>query len=409
MARVRIYIKPFNPDGTYADEYVEVTDDVVGSPSTIKQEIDGSDFDIGVLKNSSFTLKLLNSTGKYSEAGDINSIFGYKRSDSLVKVTWDVADQDFNLGTSMLDDLLDEEVDAFIGLLSDDSAATNIPESEVSFRVLGREALLDRVVAPTYGSDSPILASYAILATLDQARITDLLTVSAGNINVGNDIEFASNDDLNNALGGRTGKDALQELLLLSNSVLSINDDDEIVVSARTAGVAVAKTFYGQTSPNGAENIVAITDVRSGQNRLFNYFTWRDGATPDAYNASSVEKYGYFRREINSDLLTDAPTQASVLAALLAEFGDLKKEFSITVPLDYDTLALRILDRVAVEYPALIVSTTEEPIYGEAEYGVDSYPAVNEAFSWLLADELKIISREVNLADQTVKLKLRKI
>lgn len=408
MARVRVYIKPFTPEGVYADEYIEVTDDVVGSPSSVKQDIESSDFDVGIAKNSSFTLKLSNFNGRYEDAGSLYSIFSYKRADSLVKITWDIADQEFNLGTSMLGDYLDEEVDVFVGLLSDDSAASSLPDSEISFRVLGREALFDRALAPTYASDSPVLASYAILATLNQARITDLLTVSAGNINVGNDIEFASNDALNTALEGKSARDALQELLFLSNSVLYI-DGDDVIVTARTASAATEKTFYGQTSTGGLENVQAISDIRSGQNRLFNYFTWREAPELAVQNDSSVEKYGYFRKELDSDLISVDATRTSIMTALLAEFGDLKKEFTLATPLDYDILALKILDRVALEYPALIVSTTEEAVYGEAEYGVDSYPAVNEAFSWLLADELKIIGREVDLANQIVKLKLRKI
>lgn len=409
MARTRIYIKPFDPDGTYATDYVEVTDDVVGNPTSIKQEVEGSDFDVGILKNSSFSLRLSNFEGRYDEAGGLNSIFSYKRSDSLVKVTWDIADQDFNLGTSSLEDYLDEEVSVFIGLLSDDSAATNLPDSEVTFKVLGREAILDRALAPTpYGVTPTIDAESVIFATLSQTRITDLLTVTLGNINVGNNIEFVSNAVLDAALEGKTAKAALEELLLLSNSVLYI-DGDDVIVAPRTAGATVQKTFYGQTATGAVENVQGISDIRSGQGRLFNYVTWRSSPGDYSENVTTVAKYGYFRKELDSDLVSVSATLSSIATALVAEFGDLKKEFTLSTPLDYDVIALKVLDRVALEYPALIVSTTEEAVYGDADYGVDFYPAVNEAFSWLLADELKIIGKEVDLANQLVKLKLRKI
>ena len=90
QTQLRVYIKPFTTTGEYG-EFEDVTKYVDRSSiSSIKNQIDSTEFDIGVIKPSSISLKLANESGKFSDVGTINTMFATKRTDSIVKVTWDL-------------------------------------------------------------------------------------------------------------------------------------------------------------------------------------------------------------------------------------------------------------------------------------------------------------------------------
>lgn len=405
MARIRVYIKPFDDAGNYVEDYSEITDDVVrDSVSAIRQTIDGRNpFDIGVYKNSSISLTVRNDHGKFSDVGEHGSIFRYKRADSLVKITWDIADHEFQAFGSVPGELQGEEVTVFEGLLNDDSSKTTAADQKMTFSVLGKESIFDRTLVPFASLSDGDLASSVILDCLNQTAITDLLTVDAGNITLDNDIQV----DSVSAFENKTVKEALDELLLVTNSVLYL-DGDTIKVVAREATPSVEFTFYGQGSENGRENITEITGDRTGISRLFNFITWR-GTSLKSENSTTIIKYGYRKKEIETDAITDNTRRQAALDAIKAEFGDLKREFELTTPLTYDVLELALLARVSIDYPPLLVSTADLPYYEFAEYEVAQYPKELLGFSVLSVDNFKIIGREINLLKGEVKFMMRKI
>ena len=147
MARFRVYIKPFDRSGNYVSEYIEVTQDVI-SIKSISQQLDASDYNVGVFRNGNFSFVLKNDKGYYSEETNLRSMFRYKRSDSLVKITWDFADYDLIAGFFSAGDYLGQEIEVFEGLLSDLPAQSIISEQSVEFGVLGFETLFDRAIVP---------------------------------------------------------------------------------------------------------------------------------------------------------------------------------------------------------------------------------------------------------------------
>jgi len=81
MSRFKVYIKPFDPSGAYASDYIDVTDDCdISSVGTLSESIDQDDYEVGIFKFNQFRITLNNISGKYSEVGTPYTIFAFKRS-----------------------------------------------------------------------------------------------------------------------------------------------------------------------------------------------------------------------------------------------------------------------------------------------------------------------------------------
>jgi len=204
-------------------------------------------------------------------------------------------------------------------------------------------------------------------------------------------------------------REAMDELLLLSNSIMFI-EGETIKVRGRDASATSQKTFYGQASLNGAENISAITGHNNGIHRVFNSFTWKneDGKQ---FDATSITNNGLKRKEIDSAIFTDTTKQNTILSALLTEFKDKKTEFNLTGILDYSTITLKLLDKVTVDYPTIHIAAagSELPILGAAILGTAVLPSGLFALTISDADEYKIIKKKYDLIKQEITFKLRQV
>jgi hypothetical protein len=408
MARRRVYIQPFDTSGQYTGTWIEVTKDVIaGSLGTVQKRLDVSDYDIGVYTNSNVSFSLRNDTGTYSDVGNPDSIFAYKRSDSLVKITWDMADWDYFSGLSNSFDILGNEVTIYQGLLSDESTSMDLNSQSVSFDILGYETVLDRAQTPDWVGIPPAdnkcsTLIKSLLATADAAT-PNVLTVDDLQIGPSNDALF---DDLS-VFANKTCKEALNDILTVSNSILYIPITTP-VVSGRISSTDVKFHFYGPAATGGPENIVDIQDIRSGVNRTFNFVLWTDNATP-SIDVTSVTQYGLSKKEIKVDGLTNTAKQKTVLDSILAEFGSPKQEFKLVTPLTYGSLALSLLDKVDIDFPVVSISTDNLPYYGVSIYGAASYPKTISSFTILTSETYKIIGQEIDAVANVVTFNLRRI
>src|SRR3990172_7774741 len=88
-SRFRVYLKPFDDEGIYAEDWMDVTDDVIfDGLGSIAVDLDNTEYDIGVYRNSNIKLTFKNANGKYSDVGDSQSLFRFKRSDTLCRLSW---------------------------------------------------------------------------------------------------------------------------------------------------------------------------------------------------------------------------------------------------------------------------------------------------------------------------------
>ena len=401
---IKVYFKPFEVDGTYSSTWLEVSD-YVTKIGNLKQDIDSADYQLGVFKNSSLSLEFENRTGKFNDIDSTKSIFKYKRSDTQVKILYKKTREITECGCAITGmSYLAEELEIFKGLLNDDAYRQDANTERITLKVLGLDSLFDRTEVPYASISSGDLCSAVIYTCLNQTAITSLLTVSSGNIVCGNDKAIDDKTEMEN----ETVADVLDDLLLASNSVLYIKDDT-VYVADRTESASSQKTFYGQGSPNGIENIISLKDMNNGFHRLFNYFAWKDTSEKQS-DTDSVTKYGVKRKEIAVDYFTNTTNINSMLSSLLAEFKDPKQELNLTTKLDYAVFALNLLDKVNIDYPTIYVEGEAAlPICGVAVCGVGVLPDGLWSLTIDSATDFKILSKSYNLDKMEVTFKLREV
>lgn len=407
IARWKVYIKPFVDSGEYADDYTEVTEDAdQNSLGTLSEQLDNSDYDFGVYRNSGFQLTLRNNEGKYSDVNNSNSMFRTKRSNSLVKLTFQVENDGPYLGDAILGDAyLSDEVQIFVGLLSDESLSMDIDTLEPSFQVLGRESIFDSAIVPIDDIADGEALSSIIYKCLNQSIITQILNISPSNINLGLD----ETCDFIDSLTGKTVSDAVNEILKITNSILYV-DGDDVIIAPRVATASIIETFYGQASNLGPENIQGIKNIKTGLARTFNYLTW-DGSTSLAKDDDSIRTYGIRSSQVSSDLIVDTVKQTNLLAALVTEFSIPQQEFDLIVPTTYENLALKILSRITVDYPTVYLAKSGDllPICGIAICGQAILPKGLWAFTISPLENLKMIGRSIDQKSGLITFRVRGI
>lgn len=411
MARFRVYIKTFESVGVYESDFIEVTNDVI-KLSPITQSLDNSEYDVGIFKNDSFKLVIRNDHGRYSGPEVLTTIFKYKRAESIVKVTYDQADFEPIAGFFTGGTLLSNEVTIFEGLLQELPSTSPIIEQVIDFTVLGFESLFEKENFPTFTPGDGLNAniSDAIYLALNQTSITNLLTVDAGNINVGADNTTDTWDPFIN----KSVKKCLTDFLFLTNSVLYINNRT-VYVTSREESASFQYYFYGMASKNGRENILDIQKYRDGLNRTFNYWIWPDSDNNlFARDVTSIERYGILRKEISSPVInldSDSKIQA-ILNTNRTEFAFPKVEFDLVTPINYETLALYFLDKVSIDHPTIseAVDGGILPVYGIDTYdGVAKYPYPLWSIIIDPVDGFKILSRKIDPVKHTIIFGLRKV
>jgi hypothetical protein len=405
MARFRVYIKPFDDNGDYQDDWIEVTDDLEsGGVSSIKQALDNTEYDVGVFRNSDVTLNLNNLTGRYSDVGQPNSIFKFRRANSMVKIAWDPNDHDLVAGFFLSGTvyLYEDEFVLFEGVLDDTALRQNADDQNLKFKVLGKEFLFSETIVPFDSISNGDLFSEIIYTMLNQAAITDLLTIDQANISCDVDLEIDDKTELQN----KTVREALGMILQYSNSVLRI-ENNTVYVSGREPSADVEATFYGQGSRAGMENIIDIQDFRIGLNRVFNFLTWED-TTLVSQDETSIRHNGYQKKEISTDLITDNTKRQTILDAIKDEFKNAKRELMIRVPLEISTHDLTLLDKIQVDYPnvgmAAELAVWDDAVWDEAVFPYEILPIAIEDSA-----RFKIIAKEIDPTNQELVLSLREV
>lgn len=407
MGVARVYIKPFTSSGIFATDYIEVTK-YVGQFGTISQDVDSLEYQLGIYRNSSFNLVLQNRTGKFSDIGVQQSIFRYKRSDSIIRITYQEDAEQPILGFARCGFIhVSNEVEVFKGILNDESLSMDARSEDVSFTCLGFESLFDRVNVPFASISNGDLISDVLYALLNQTLITTYLTVNLANINPSLDQAIDDVTDYQN----KTAKDIIDNLLLKSNSVLYIKNDT-VYVTSRAPSVAVMHTFYGQGSLLGPETISNLKSIRSGAAKQFNTFTWANSTNLQDDN-NSVTKYGRKNKEISGIDFTNLTKRNNILSSLVSEFKDPKQEFEVETPMTYKMLTLGILDKVQFDYPTVYVpGDFLLPICGLAVCAdplTATLPLGLWAFKVDLTAYYKILKRSYNFKDLTASFKVRLI
>lgn len=407
MSTFKVFIKIYDTRGTYEADYRDITRDVI-SLGQISQQLDNTEFDLGVFRNGGFQIKLRNTDARYSDVGNLNSIFKSKRNGTQVRVFWNIQDQPIICGFFKAGEVqLGDDYLVYDGLLSDVVSQATIMDQTIDFQVQGFESLFNAVTTPFTSNSTGDAISDIIYDCLNQSPITDYLTVDALNINLSQDAILDGVPDFQTS----TVQEVLNELLPLANSILYIKDR-VVYISARTPSVDLKYSFYGQASNLGIENIINIKKYRDGLNRTFNYVTWQN-ANYFSRDLSSIDRYTILKKEIGTDSIDGASsaTIQSLLDNVRDEFAFPKIEMDLDTPLSYNTLALTLLDRVKIDYPNVYFPADNNPLprYGQTRYGQGRYPFGQFTLTIPDSYRFKILSKRIDTNKQIITFGLRRI
>lgn len=408
MSRLIVELQVFTTTGSYTGTWVDITKDVIfSSLGDITQKIDNDSFNAGTLTNSSISLSLSNKSGKYAPVGDPNSIFSFTRNNSLVRISWNINTYDTYCGIAVCGECLphNDNVVIFVGLLNDDSLITDLKDQKAKFRVLGRESIFSQVTTNYSSITNGDTFEEVLYTVLNQSKITGLLTVSALNIDVGTDQEIDDKTGWENS----TVKEVLDDILEASGSVLYI-EDDIIYIKNRTQALTSDITFYGQASNDGLENILSLNNIRSGINKMINYWTW-DDTSLISQDATSVLRNGVSKKSLSYDFITNNTKRESILDNQLLEFKNLKEEFEIEVLATQATFDAGILTGCSVDYPTVYstISGADMPLYDVAIYDEAIYPI--GAWAKIISPTIvyKIMGKKYHLKSDTITFYLREV
>lgn len=406
MSRFRVYINPRDELGNFTG-FREVTSDVNESSfSSINEQIDNDEFNVGVFEFNSFTIRLRNDQGLYSDIDKPESIFRSRRGGCPVKITWQQDTRGPICGLAIAGKaILGVEKNLYVGLLNDEDTNIEADSQEISFRIVSKASVFSEVETP-FSSISPgDNYSDTIKLVLNQSSITDVLTFNAANISVGLDLTM----DVVSEFENTTVKEALDSLLFQSNSVLFI-ENDTIFVKNRDGGASSVRTFYGYGG-SGVENVVDISNLSNGKKKLFNFWTWED-TNLVAKSTTSINNNGIRKKQVSFDEITNNSKRQQILDAQRDEFSALKQSFDLTTFLDYENLDIGLLDKVNVDVPAIYFTTEVGgllPLYGSAIYGEAVYPESVVPVEIDALTDFKIMGRKIDLKKQLITFRLEEI
>lgn len=379
MARVRLYIAPFDDTGALSldgageiDNWREITKDVhMSSIDSVTEKLDRTDFETGLISVSSMSFRILNKNGYYSEVGTNYTWFKYRRKGTPFKMTFDWADFEPMLDIVKFPFRFSDEQTVFYGFLDDKQADSDIKSHSLTFQVIGREKLLSDAFVPAGLTAGVSTVSAALLLILDQAPINEHLDIDAGNFSLSYDPVL----DVVSHFTGMLVKDALQELLNIGSAVAYIGADDALIISPRTESADVGWTFRGPACESGIQNVNHISKIHPGEGQVRNYITIKDSAIVSE-DATSIDKNDPQPLIIDVPAITDNTKRQTIADNTKNLLRNKKQKILVEAPYNETLAALPFYTKVLVDSPALYVTGSSTGIYEVSPYNEPTTYAV---------------------------------
>lgn len=388
----RILITPLVAEdvyGTTQDITLNINaTDFVKSFGSVKQEIDNGDYDIGIFTFGNLTLNAINHSRKFNDEDDALSIFPYGRDRAKVEITYC--------------DTSNNEITRFKGLINEDATRLDIKTDSVRLKVLSLDSIFRQVSVPAGAIVVGDLFSTAIKKILNIPAITGTLNFSASNINVDLDLTIDAAEGFSNAVV----KTSLDSLLRASNSILYIDNDENVIVAPRTENPTTHELF-GNGDLFGRESILTIKNFNSGVHRVFN--SVKVGNTEVATDSAWVSEDGFRQKSYSFEFITTASKELLIAERISNNFRVPKKETEIEVKTE-EVKNARILDLVKIDYNYKITPDPRDsklPLLGHDALGTFNLPQTSGSFRILPNIKWKIIGITENAKNFTTVLKLR--
>lgn len=421
MGRITMQLKPFaNEEGTaYESSFTDISEYVTYQGfAPLKQNLDNTELEIGIFRHDNFDIEFDNSNGLFSKPGSPGTLFKYTRSNSILRIIWEINPEPRPLAFHPADSGFCSPL-YLIGdfLLQDIPAKGTATKQTVRFKALGYSNLIDRLQVPYASISNGDSLESIIYDCLNQTAFTDLVTLDASNIDL--DYNPTIDDKTAGDLENKTVSEAFKVLLKYANAVLYIEKADlddpaskpTVKVVPRTPEASPSFTFVGPGSYNNIENIIDILDDNGGENKIINFVSVPETSFSDS-DSTSITKYGTRKVEISFKPITDQTKNETACSNIVDEFRNPLREMQVVVPMNYETLDLIQLKRVNFDYPIRVIADesgeSSLPIFDIAEFGD---PFGTEIYDFVIDEEteFKVLGRQVDIIREQIKFYIKEI
>jgi hypothetical protein len=312
-------------------------------------------------------------------------MFPLKRDNTKVTITY--IDSDDN-----------EEV-SFKGLIADKATTQDLNERKIQFTVLSLDSIFSKtsLIAGSIANGLTFKQAFGII--LNVPTITNVVNYSAANINPNLNLII----DDGSKFDTLRAKAAVDDLLNASNSILLIDDSDDIIIRSRDANSNTAhELFLNKQFENN--NILALNDYNNGKQRMFNSIVVNDIESKDD---DSISLNDTNQQTFTFDFITTSSKYSLIGNSFLAGFSVPLLEILVTIDRDEIT-DLDILDRFILDIDYYTIPKNEKySLYEYAEYENDDYSLEVSELRILPIKYFKVIEIKEDPKKQEYQLKLR--
>jgi hypothetical protein len=389
-----VYLKRRFADGTYETDWLDISRLVAGSGiDRVSYRLDSDDYDVGIFSASNLRMSFNNRTGAFNLPYDSRSLWSAFESRHLSKIKVECGYIDSS------DDKITEI--AFNGTLDD--RTIRIGDDDIATAtVLSLDSIFSSIVVTAGAITSSISASSALYILCYRGEVLEHITVDPGNINPGINVTIDSPTEF----AGKKLDQVLNEIMLLTNSVMYVDSSANLIIKSRAHASTVSSVLYRNPESGDSTNVYSISDFNSGRHRVKNAWYWGSSALYATSEEHHLKRYGVTRKSISSDSITNNTVKQQILDGMLEEWQFPKMELSLET--DYLGSTIGILDTVRLDVRPRVSGSA----YPLADYAVaDSDAAVDYASGLLIPDNLgfKVLGIEHDMRNLKTELKLREI
>ena len=172
MSAFKFYLSVPKNAVEYTD-FLDITDYVIESDvGNLSLNLASNEYDIGSIKFNKISVNLNNVSAKFSRAGNVLSLFTFKRDEAILKIEWDrnvntISCGSFPCGLTYLS----EPIEIYKGFLEDNSSKFDSDNQIQKFNFLGQSSLIGKTPVDFASLSNGILVNDAIFNILNQDKI----------------------------------------------------------------------------------------------------------------------------------------------------------------------------------------------------------------------------------------------
>lgn len=250
MTNYQVFVTPLKSQGVYGAE-IEISDWVVADNiGTITRSIDSTDYDIGIYTFNDVTLVCDASDGYLADQTDSRSIFQFQRNAAKIRIVF------LKDGVAL---------STFYGIINEDGSTMDDTSETVSLTIMGVDSILQTAVIGKGVISDGLTFQQVFIAILNSA-VNGVLNIHPANINP----TYNGTIDVGSSFDNKSAKDALDSLLLPSNSILWVDSSQNVYVQPRSNTDNKPLYLYGRGDLLDRENIIQIANWNNGLQRTFN-------------------------------------------------------------------------------------------------------------------------------------------